>query len=534
MFESATIVKTNKRGSLAYSSVKDRIHNLEDYDELEHLDLPQRQPDNEEIMWDVNQDDSEEALELEEKKEQGEDSEFDSMKMYLKAIGRIPLLTKDEEIGLAMRIERGREKMTSLIFSLPFALRRLIALGSKVERGETPLVDVVQNSGNGETIGLDETRNFFVMTEEIKSLYRRRRSRVRKEGKRAPLPGFCVSDGECDLDIPCRETYGTTHKRIIEKIISLRLKDDFVHSLYDEYAIAAKEIEQIIEESTAGHKSKKVPAAARRTIAEHEQKIGISYVEMKRFTGYFAAALHEIDEAKNAMSEGNLRLVVSVAKRFIGKGLSFPDLVQEGNIGLMKAIDKFDYRRGFRFSTYAIWWIRQAIKRALDDKSRMIRVPVTILEMTKQVSRTKREMTQELKDEPSLYDISSRLRVPMTKLVSTMRLTREPLSLETPIGDDDGHLSDFIEDGGAYSPLKGIVRKDLKRQIEKLLYTLNPKEERILRLRFGIGNDHPCSLEEIAQEYEVTRERIRQIETKAIQKLREPALSCCLEQFIEN
>jgi RNA polymerase primary sigma factor len=223
-----------------------------------------------------------------------------------------------------------------------------------------------------------------------------------------------------------------------------------------------------------------------------------------------------------------------VAKRFIGKGLSFPDLVQEGNIGLLKAIDKYDYRRGFRFSTYAIWWIRQAVKRALDDKSRMIRVPVTILEMTKNVAKAKKEMIQEFSAEPSLYDISKKLKVPMAKLVSTLKLTKEPLSLETPVGDDDGFLSDFIEDGGAYSPLNGIVAKDLQKQIEKILLTLNPKEERILRLRFGIGNDQPCSLEEIAQEYDVTRERIRQIETKAIKKLREPAGCFGLEQFIRN
>ena len=529
MFEPA-IAKASKREKLSFS-IREKITSIEDYEEIERLDLLQEQhPENEEVMWGTPVEAVEELIEIaEEKKESEGDGEFDSMKMYLKAIGRIPLLTKNEEIELAMRIETGREKMTALVFSLPFALRKLIFLGSRVEKGEVPLAEVVQSSGNGESAGLDDMRDFFVATESIKALHRRRRPN-RTAGSRKPLCGFSVSDGGQDLAIPCRETYGTTHRRIIEKILGLRLKDDFVHKLYDELAETAGQIESIMRESSP----RRVPAAARRIIKEHEVKIGITYVEIKKFMGYFGGVIQEIDAAKNAMSEGNLRLVVSVAKRFIGKGLSFPDLVQEGNIGLMKAIDKFDYRRGFRFSTYAIWWIRQAIKRALDDKSRMIRVPVTILEMTKHVSRMKREMTQELCDEPSLVDVASRLKVPMAKLVSTMRLTREPLSLETPIGDDDGHLSDFIEDGGAYSPLKGIVSKDLKKQIEKLLFTLNPKEERILRLRFGIGNDHPCSLEEIAQEYEVTRERIRQIETKAIQKLKGPALSCCLEQFIEN
>ncbi|HMK60110.1 MAG TPA: sigma-70 family RNA polymerase sigma factor [Dissulfurispiraceae bacterium] len=531
MFERA-ITKENKTKSIPFS-LRERLEGNE-FDEMEQVDLlHNRQPDNDESLWehDLSEDGENAANSVDKSKEQGEESEFDSMKMYLKAIGRIPLLTKDEEISLAMSIERGREKMTALVFSLPFALRRLISVGKLVEKGEIPLVDIIQSGGAAEVVGLDEIRTFFVSTKEISALYRHRRA---KKNVSKHSVGFSVSDGDQNLVIPCRETYGSAHRRIIEKIISLRLKDEFVIGLFGELSAIDRNIREIKEQSISGSKPGKTTALARKMIKEYEETIGVSCSEIKKFMRYFDSVIHEIDMAKNAMSEGNLRLVVSVAKRFIGKGMSFPDLVQEGNIGLMKAIDKFDYRRGFRFSTYAIWWIRQAIKRALDDKSRMIRVPVTILEMTKHVSRTKRQMTQEICDEPSLADIASRIKVPMAKLVSTMRLTREPLSLETPIGDDDGHLSDFIEDGGVYSPFKGIVSKDLKRQIEKLLYTLNPKEERILRLRFGIGNDHPCSLEEIAQEYDVTRERIRQIETKAIQKLREPALSCSLEQFIEN
>ena len=528
------IAKASKREPLP-GSIREKITSREDYEEIGQPELLQeRQPENEEVLWEHSVEAGEELSDIaEEKKEFAGDGEFNSMKMYLKAIGRIPLLTKKGEVELAMRIETGREKLIALVFSLPFALRKLISLGGKVGKGEVPLCEVVQSSGNDESIGLDEMRNFFMATETIKSLHRRRR--LNKTAKsRKPLCGFSVSDGGQDLAIPCRETYGSTHKRIIEKIIELRLKDDFVHSFYDELANTVGEIESIMRESYTGRKPKRVSISARRIIKEHEEKIVITYSEMKKFINYFGGVIREIDDAKKAMSEGNLRLVVSAAKCFIGKGSSFSDHVQEGNIGLMKAIDKFDYRRGFRFSTYAIWWIRQSIKRALDDKSRMIRVPVTILELTKKVSRMKREMTQELCDEPSLIDVASRLKVPMVRLVSSMKLTREPISLETPTGDDDGHLSDFIEDGGVYSPLKGIVSKDLKRQIEKLLFTLNPKEERILRLRFGIGSDHACSLEEISQEYKVTRERIRQIEAKEIRKLREPALSCCLEQFIEN
>jgi RNA polymerase primary sigma factor len=533
MFKPA-IANIIKREALPFSVTR-KSTSIADNEDIGHMELlRERHPVNEEGLWEHPAEDGEEHSNIpEERNESVGHGEFDSMKMYLKAIGRIPLLTKKEELELAMRIEAGKEKMTALAFSLPFALRKLISLGGMVEKGEVPLVDVVQLSGNRESVGLDDMGNFLMATQTIKSLHRRRRLyKTNKSSK--PLCGFSVSNGCQDIAIPCKETYGSTHKRIIEKIIELRLKDDFVHSFYDELANTVGEIESIIRESYTGFKPKRVPIAARRIIKEHEEKIGITYSEMKKFMNYFGGVIREIDDARNAMSEGNLRLVVSAAKRFIGKGSSFSDHVQEGNIGLMKAIDKFDYRRGFRFSTYAIWWIRQSIKRALDDKSRMIRVPVTILELTKKVSRMKREMTQELCDEPSLIDVASRLKVPMVRLVSSMKLTREPISLETPTGDDDGHLSDFIEDGGVYSPLKGIVSKDLKRQIEKLLFTLNPKEERILRLRFGIGSDHACSLEEISQEYKVTRERIRQIEAKAIRKLREPALSCCLEQFIEN
>jgi RNA polymerase primary sigma factor len=531
MFEGAA-VKTSKHKTLSFASSESLI-SLDNYDEIEHVELLQDklpEPD-EQIGEDGG--DGEELAPAEESQTEAGSGEFDSMKMYLRAIGKISLLTKDEEILLAKKIENGRQKTAALVFSVPFALHRLIATGDIVEKGEVPLIHVVQPSGNAETADLEETRDFFMATEEIKSLYRRRRKKSAM--KRPAYKGFIArNDLGDELLIPCRETYGTTHTRIIEKVISLRLKDEFVLELCRELCHTRDEINRIITTLSADGSLRRLPVSARRTIAEIEKKTGIGYADMKKFIGYFDYVFAEIDETKGAISTANLRLVVSVAKRFIGKGLSFPDLVQEGNIGLLKAIDKYDYRRGFRFSTYAIWWIRQAVKRALDDKSRMIRVPVTILEMTKHVAKAKKEMIQESSAEPSLYDIAKRLKVPMGKLVSTLKLTKEPLSLETPVGDDDGFLSDFIEDSGAYSPLNGIIAKDLQRQMEKLLLTLNPKEERILRLRFGIGNDQPCSLEEIAQEYDVTRERIRQIETKAIKKLREPAGCFGLEQFIRN
>jgi RNA polymerase primary sigma factor len=531
MFEGAA-VKTPRPKSVSLKESESLI-GLDNYDDAEHAELMNDSlPEPEDG---VEEDCAELDIEDDNLPEAG-NSEFDSMKMYLSAIGKISLLTKDEEIRLARRIESGNQQIASIVFSAPFALRKLIELGKIVEKGEIALVNLVQPNGSQETPGLEETLKFSRATEEISSLYKKRRRRRKKAvSKGADSKGFSVRNdlGE-ELAVPCRETFGTTHVRIIEKVVGLRLKDDLTREFCRELRGFSDAIGSIIETGSPDGSFRRLPAAARRSIADIEDKAGIDYACMKKFLSAIDTLQTGIDETKEAISSANLRLVVSVAKRFIGKGLSFPDLVQEGNIGLMKAIDKYDYRRGFRFSTYAIWWIRQAVKRALDDKSRMIRVPVTILEMTKNVARVKREMLQESNLEPSLYDISKKLKVPMGKLVSTLKLTKEPLSLETPVGDDDGFLSDFIEDTETCNPLKNIVTKDLKDQIEKLLMTLSPKEERILRLRFGIGDDLPCSLEEIAQEYEVTRERIRQIEIKAIKKLRDPAFCRGLEQFIAN
>jgi len=277
MFEPA-IAKASKRQALPFS-VRGKITSSDDYEEIGHPDLlREHHPENEEVIWEHPVEADEELSDIvEEKKESAGGGEFNSMKMYLKAIGRIPLLTKKEELELAVRIETGREKLTALAFSLPFALRKLISLGVRVEKGEVPLVEVVQFSGNRESVGLDEMRHFFMTTKIIKSLHRRRRlTKIAKSRK--PRCGFSVSNGGQDLAIPCRETYGSTHKRIIEKIMGLRLNNDFVHSFYDELAKTVGEIESIMSEYHTGHKSKRVPVAARRIINDHEKEIGIPTV----------------------------------------------------------------------------------------------------------------------------------------------------------------------------------------------------------------------------------------------------------------
>lgn len=240
-------------------------------------------------------------------------------------------------------------------------------------------------------------------------------------------------------------------------------------------------------------------------------------------------------EAKDAMIKANLRLVISIAKRYTGKGLSFPDLIQEGNIGLMRAVEKFEYRRGFKFSTYATWWIRQSITRALADQSRTIRIPVHIGEVINRVASTARELVRDLGYEPSHENIAARVKMPAEKVRAILEIAKEPVSLDTPANEeDDNRLGDFIEDRSTLSPLDVLINDNLKSQIENILCTLTPKEERILRRRYGIGVDRPCTLEEIGEEFAVTRERIRQIEVKAIRKLRHSPQGGDLRMFIEN
>ena len=244
----------------------------------------------------------------------------------------------------------------------------------------------------------------------------------------------------------------------------------------------------------------------------------------------------EVLEAKRALIEANLRLVISIAKKYMGKGLSFSDLIEEGNIGLMRACDKFEYRRGYKFSTYATWWIRQAVTRAIADQSRTIRIPVHMVEAINRIIKATRELVQELGREPLAEEIAYKIELPVEKVRGILKVSREPVSLETPIGDDEeSHLSDFIEDKAALSPLDAAIQNDLKAQIEKMLCTLNSKEQMILRKRFGIGDDAaPQTLDEVGKEFEVTRERIRQIEVGAIRKLRHPSRSKWLREFISR
>jgi len=518
------------------------------------------------ILWG-----SEEAAEEEEKVSSVE-GEYEPVRMYLREMGNIPLLTKEGEIDLARRIERGKDKVMRAVFSLPFAVEKLIAMGNLVNTGEAPLAEIIQNDGDSEEALIDEGKRFFAITKQIKRLYQRRDLYHARSSAGCPrVKGKSSKEHERLLA-----------EKILEKVKSLKLREDVLRAFSEELETTIGRIEEVnrkmsllarrlkafgyeINSTGAPKRSKtfwyalKPPAKQGRhpaglnkawkdmdplleryrdyqlEIKGYERLIGATYGEMKDAMKSISEGMDEISNAKDEMIEANLRLVISIAKRYIGKGLSFPDLIQEGNIGLMRAVDKFEYRRGYKFSTYATWWIRQAITRALADQSRTIRIPVHMVEVISRISKATRELVQELGDEPSPEDIASRVNMPVDKVRAILKLSKEPISLETPIGEEeDSHLRDFIEDKAAPSPLDVAINDDLKSQIEKVLCTLNPKEAKIIRRRFGIGEDFPHTLEEVGQEFDVTRERIRQIEVKAIRKLKHPARSKWLRVFIEK
>jgi RNA polymerase primary sigma factor len=491
-------------------------------------------------------DEHEKALDEEGKPPPLIEGDLDPVRIYLKEMSSVPLLTREGEIEIAKSIEEGKSKIYRVLFSLPFVLNKLIVLGKMCRRGEAPITDIIQL--NGEETGEDlhqESERFFRITKEIDTLNKKRKGYLKKlrESPAAISPSGVVRSlktGGRNIP-PLIVSLEQNRNQIIGKVSQMRLKDDVIRAFSEELRKSAGEID-LLQKRIAGllKRSKLSPSAAKelrlhkQRIKDRENAFEMESPEIRKALKVLMEGEKKAFDARKKMIEANLRLVVSIAKRYLGRGLSFSDLIQEGNSGLMRAVDKFEYQRGYKFSTYATWWIRQAITRALADQSRTIRIPVHMVETMNRITKMARELVQVMGKEPTSAEIAEKLHMPVSKVDGILKIAKEPVSLETPVGEEDSHLRDFIEDKAMLSPLDFVIHDDLRKKVDKILASLPAKEEKIIRKRFGIGEDVPLTLEEVGLEFDVTRERIRQIEVKAIRKLKHPSRSRWLREFIEK
>jgi RNA polymerase primary sigma factor len=476
---------------------------------------------------------SEEPPEEEKKAPVFAGGERDPIRIYLKEMGSVPLLTKEKEIEIARMIEAGKEKVCGIIFSIPFFLRRLIALGDMVMTGKAPLAEIIQDyEGETEEDLVAERKRLFGIIKKIDNLYQQREAYLKK---------LKISPSSVQTK-KLMQKLRTNRQQILKKIHDLRLREEVLTAFSEELKKSVTEIEKLERKIAKQPKKEKcIPPFMKRKmlwkkeISRRETKFRMKSAELKKMAGVLVEGETDVEEAKRALIEANLRFVISIAKRYAGKGLNFSDLIQEGNIGLMRAVDKFNYKLGYKFSTYATWWIRQAITRALIEQSKAIRIPVHTAEIINKITKVMAERVQETGEEPTLNEVADHLKIPIEKVKEVLQIARDTISLETPIGDEDSsYLKDFIEDKDVLSPLDVAMESDMKKQIDRILSSLTPKEEQIIRRRFGIGEDEPHTLEEVGLEFDVTRERIRQIEAKAIRKLRHPSRSKWLRILFER